>query len=289
MVEGKVALIAGATRGIGFAVVKALANAWTPDDIVYLTARKPEDGARVVASLREAIGPQAARVDWLQLDLADPDGCPRIARTLAERHSGVDVALMNGGFSPTAGAPASLEARAMIESNNHGALRFLDAFAPVLRDNARLVVTSSGFGLLKNLPENLRPLFDTRTRSPAQIEEAMNQYVAAAEGDRLVAEGWPAWVNTPSKIGQVAVTRAFARAYAENPRRKAGVLIDALCPGLTLTEATAPFMDTVFKGRAAQTPDEAAAHVVWLLTLPPGTTEPYGELVQQRKVLPYGD
>ena len=48
-------------------------------------------------------------------------------------------------------------------------------------------------------------------------------------------------------------------------------------------------MDTVFKGRAVQTPDEAAAHVAWLLTLPAGTTAPYGELVQQRRVLPFGD
>lgn len=48
-------------------------------------------------------------------------------------------------------------------------------------------------------------------------------------------------------------------------------------------------MDTVFKGRSAQTPDEAAGDLLWLITLPPGTTAPYGELVQHRKVLPFGD
>lgn len=91
----------------------------------------------------------------------------------------------------------------------------LRAFAPILRDNARLVVTSSGFGLLKNLPENLRPRFDTRRNASAEIDRAMDDYVAApAEHGRLEAEGWPAWVNTPSKIGQVAVARAFAREYA---------------------------------------------------------------------------
>ena len=36
----------------------------------------------------------------------------------------------------------------------------------------------------------------------------------------------------------------------------------------------------------ALSPGEAAAGVLWLATLPAGTREPYGELVQHRKVLP---
>jgi hypothetical protein len=37
----------------------------------------------------------------------------------------------------------------------------------------------------------------------------------------------------------------------------------------------------------ALSPDDAATDVLWLATLPPGTREPYGELVQHRKVLPF--
>jgi NAD(P)-dependent dehydrogenase (short-subunit alcohol dehydrogenase family) len=37
----RVAVIAGGTRGIGLALVAALARAWAPPDVVYLTARKP--------------------------------------------------------------------------------------------------------------------------------------------------------------------------------------------------------------------------------------------------------
>lgn len=103
MASGKVALIAGGTRGIGLAVVAAMARTWAPDDIVYLTARKPADGERATSAARAAAGERCAKFDWLNLDLANPSGCADVARTLAARHGGVDVALMNGAYAPRAG------------------------------------------------------------------------------------------------------------------------------------------------------------------------------------------
>lgn len=38
---------------------------------------------------------------------------------------------------------------------------------------------------------------------------------------------------------------------------------------------------------AALSADQAAVDVVWLATLPSGTTAPQGELVQFRKVVPF--
>jgi carbonyl reductase 1 len=37
----------------------------------------------------------------------------------------------------------------------------------------------------------------------------------------------------------------------------------------------------------ARTPDAAAADVIWLATLPQGATEPYGELIQYRRIIPF--
>ena len=283
--SGRTALIAGGTRGIGLALTEAVARHWNAGDTVYLTARKPTDGERTVASIKDG----RAHIAWLPLDLADAEGPRLLATELVSRHGGVDIAIMNGAFAPANDAPPERDARPMIETNNHGALRFLRALTPSLKENARLAVTASGFGLLKHLPEHLRPRFDTRLRSADEIDTAMADYVDAAEHGRVASEGWPAWINIPSKVGQVAVTRAFAKTYAASADAKPGVLINAVCPGLTLTDATVGLMDNVFKGRVAQTPAEAAAHILWLLTLPPETAEPFAELVQQRKVLPFGD
>jgi NAD(P)-dependent dehydrogenase (short-subunit alcohol dehydrogenase family) len=282
---GRVAVIAGATRGIGLALVRALARDRGSADTVYLTARRARDGESAVA----ALAADGLRADWLPFDLADPASPAALAATLRDRHGRIDVAVLNGAYAPRGGVPASQDARPMIEANNHGSLRFLRAMTPLLNANGRLVIVASGFGVLASLPEPLRPQFDTTKQGPDAIGAAMDRYVAAAEAGRAEAEGWPAWVNIPSKVGQVAVMRSFAKEYARDPARTDGVLINAACPGLTLTDATKDFMDTVFKGRPAQTPDEAARDLAWLCTLPPGSEAPYAELVRHRRVLPFGD
>ncbi len=283
--SARVAVVAGSTRGIGLALVKALAAHWTPNDHVYLTARKTDDGIRVL----ETVATSGATVDWLPFDLTDATSPQSLAATLVARHGGIDVSVMNGGFAPAHDAPPERDARPMIQTNNHGSLHYLNAMLPAMRDNGHLVIIASGLGLLKNLPEHLRPRFDTHTQSPEDIDRAMDDDVADAEAGRLDTVGWPAWINIPSKVGQVAVTRAFARRYAERADRKPGLLINAACPGLTLTDATASLMDNVFRGRSAQTPEQAAEHLLWLVTQPQGAAEPYGELVQTRRVLPFGD
>jgi NAD(P)-dependent dehydrogenase (short-subunit alcohol dehydrogenase family) len=284
MMANRVAVVAGSTRGIGFALVRALASVWTTADTIYLTARRAADGEAAVARL----GSEGLHVRWLPFDLTDPASAAALA-AVRQRHGGLDVAVLNGAYAPRADLPAAAEARAMIAANNHGSLRFLRALAPLLRDHARLVIVASAFGTLESLPASLRRRFDTTAQGPDAIEATMDAYVAAAEAGAAESEGWPAWVNIPSKVGQVAVTRAFARQYAGDPARPDGVLFNAACPGLTLTDATRDLMDTVFRGRPAQTPDEAARDLLWLITLPAGTSAPYGELVQHRLVIPFGD
>jgi hypothetical protein len=62
------------------------------------------------------------------------------------------------------------------------------------------------------------------------------------------------------------------------------VLVGSACPWLADTGASRPW----FAGMSgALSPDDAAADLLWLAALPPGTREPYGELVQHRKVLPF--
>jgi len=281
----KIAIVLGGTRGIGRALATSLAIAWPAQGAVYLTARRPVDGAQTVEALKAA----GADVDYLLFDLADPPAAARLADTLRTRHGGVDIVVQNGAYMARAGVPAAADARPMIAANSHGTLRVLRAFLPILRENGRMIVVASSFGVLQSLPEHLRARFLTTRGDPDAINRAMDAYVAAVEAGTAADEGWPEWVNIASKVGQVAVTRAFARQAKQAGALPRGVLINAANPGLTLTDATRDFMGAVFARADAQTPAEAARDLHWLATLPDGTAEPFGELVGSRQVIPFGD
>jgi 3-oxoacyl-[acyl-carrier protein] reductase len=87
--DGKVALVTGASRGIGEAIAETLAR----------------DGAHVVALDVPPLGEDLARVanrlhgSALQMDITDPGAPAAIARHFAERHGGVDVVVHNAGVT----------------------------------------------------------------------------------------------------------------------------------------------------------------------------------------------
>ena len=283
--NAKVGIVLGATRGIGLALAEALARHWGDDGVVYLTARDDESGRSAAA----ALAARGVRASHLLFDLADPEAAPRVANQVRHRHGGVDVVVQNGAYMPRAGVPAVDDARPMIDANSHGTLRVLQAFLPVLREQARLVVVASSLGVLGKLPPSLRPRFQAARSDPAAVNRIMDDYVAAVEAGNAQAEGWPDWVNIPSKVGQVALVRAFARWAQTAGALPDGVLVNAANPGVTLTDATRDFMGTVFKPEDAQTPEQAARSLLWLATLPAGTAAPQGELVEHRRVIAFGD
>lgn len=278
----RVAIITGANRGIGLALTRGLCRQWGDEDAVYLTARDPERGRAAMETLQaEGLKPR-----FHPLDIADPASIEALATHLRAQHGGIDLLIQNAAYAPLPGVPGSKQVRLMIHTNNHGTTRMLEAMRPLLRPGARVLVMASGFGTLTQLSSNLRARFDTDRMTMREIDAVMDDYVRAVEQDTAQDEGWPEWINIPSKIGQVATTRIFARELAADPAAPRDVLVNAVCPGWTVTEAARPYLEQM-PHLEAGTPDESAVDVLWLATLPAGTSAPYGELLQRRRVIPF--
>jgi carbonyl reductase 1 len=274
-----VALVTGANQGLGRALVSGLCRQFGGEGTVYLAARNAERGQEAVSELRR----QGLRAELLVLDVRDAGQVAASADLLRERHGGLDVVLSNAAARRTPDRPDTETVRDFIDTNNHGTYRMITAFWPLLRDNGRLIVVASAFGSLRFLPEQLHGLFDTETESLEDNEAVMDAYAALVESGKAADEGWPASTNVASKIGQVASVRIAARLHRDEARAR-GILINAACPGLIDTDASRPWFQDMSQ---AQSPDDAAVDVLWLATLPAGTAEPYGELVQHRKILPF--
>ncbi|ALS59109.1 MULTISPECIES: SDR family oxidoreductase [Pandoraea] len=146
---GRVALVTGATKGIGQEVARSLAEAGMT---VVVGARDEARGEEVVAPLRKA-GFQA---ETLVIDLLKPETLHAAAYRIGRYHGRLDVLVNNAGITdPRDDTPerASIEAvERVFATNFFGTLRVTQAMLPWLSrsDAARIVNVSSGLGSLAN-------------------------------------------------------------------------------------------------------------------------------------------
>jgi NAD(P)-dependent dehydrogenase (short-subunit alcohol dehydrogenase family) len=276
----KIALVTGANQGLGYAMVARLCQELPPGSTVYLGARDPERGEAAVARLRE----QGLQPSLARLDVTDDASVEALAETVARRHGGIDIVLSNAAARIVKDLPQAVQVRTFINTNNHGTYRMIRAFGHLLRDGGRFLVVASAFGSLSKLDPRLHHRFDPATRSLEDIERVMDEYVELVERDEAEAHHWPAWINIPSKIAQVASMKIHARQrQAEAAQR--GLTIAALCPGLVDTDASRPWFDDM---SSAQSPADAAKNVLWICTQPAESARVvYGELVQHRRIIPW--
>jgi len=151
-IEGAVALVTGANRGIGRALTEALLTRGVKK--VYATARNPE----ALRSLRDE------RLVLLRLDVTDVDQI----RAAGEAASDVEIVFNNAGVSLARGIadPTVLDqARREMEVNYFGPLQLLHFLAPTLARNGGGAVINIGSAAgLTNVP-----FFPTYSASKAAL------------------------------------------------------------------------------------------------------------------------
>ena len=126
-IEGKVALVTGANRGLGRAFVQQLLAAGASK--VYAAARDP---ASIDLSSALAEPSLVSRVVPVKLDVTNPEEVSAAAKTCAD----VDLVINNAGIlrgAPIASFGSVHELRAEMDTNYFGTLAVSNAFAPVLK------------------------------------------------------------------------------------------------------------------------------------------------------------
>lgn len=269
----RTALVTGANQGLGYALARGLASRLAPEDLVLLTGR---DAGRVAAAAARLADDPAtrSRVEGRVLDVSDAAAVARFAEDLGA----VDLVLSNAVGPLDPGRPQSEQADVFLDVANRGTHAVLRSFGPILRPGGRLIVVASSLGALGHLPEALRPRFDGVSLD--DVEKAVEDWRSAIHAGTAREQGWPEWINVPSKVAQVAAVRAVATQRRDQDLAD-GTLVAAVCPGLIDTRASRPWFSDFSQ---AQSPDQAARAVLDLVfaDLDPST---YGELVRFGQVL----
>jgi NAD(P)-dependent dehydrogenase (short-subunit alcohol dehydrogenase family) len=140
--DGKVAVVTGASSGLGVAFARGLAEAGAD---VALGARRV-DRLKDTAALVEATGRRALTV---ATDVADPDSCTNLVALAMEEFGRVDILVNNAGVGTA--APATREApddfRRVIDVNLNGCYWMAQACGRVMQPGSSIVNISSILGL----------------------------------------------------------------------------------------------------------------------------------------------
>jgi NAD(P)-dependent dehydrogenase (short-subunit alcohol dehydrogenase family) len=275
--DPRIAVVTGATQGLGLALVAGLAARMNRNDVVYLTGRAPKRLAEAAAG--QSAGGAQVRTELL--DVSDAANVDRVAAMLSERHGGVDIVFSNAyRRTQPSDAPADVVAD-YVETNNLGTTRVLRAFGPLLRDRARMIVVASTMGTLHYLAPVLHDRFDG-LGSLDDVDDTVCRWRDAVLDGSALAEAWPAFINIPSKVAQVAAVRTMASTRRDHDRRH-GILLAAVCPGMIDTAGSRAWFDM----RGAQSPAQAARPLLDLVLDPGPKPELYGELIRFGRRLPW--
>ncbi len=142
--EGRVALVTGASRGIGFSVALALASAGAH---VIATARTQSG----LEDLDDAIRKQGGSATLVPMDMASADGIEKLAEAVQQRWGKLDILVVNAGvlgmLTPAAQIPAKVW-NEVLAVNLLAPARLIRAFEALLKasDAGRAVFTTSGIG-----------------------------------------------------------------------------------------------------------------------------------------------
>lgn len=140
--DGRVAVVTGASSGLGVAFAQGLAEAGA--DLV-LAARRVDRLAET-ARLVEAAGRRALVVE---ADVADPDACTRVVALAVEELGRVDVLVNNAGIGTA--VPATRETpeqfRQVIDVNLNGCYWMAQACGRVMQPGSSIINISSVLGL----------------------------------------------------------------------------------------------------------------------------------------------
>src|SRR5436853_4922691 len=133
----RVALVTGASSGIGEAAARALVRSGFA---VYGTSR------------RAAPGEKRGGVVFLPLDVTDDESVANAVREVLDRSGRIDVLVNNAGLGVSGAAEESSveQARALFETNLFGSIRMTRAVLPQMREqhSGRIINVSSILGFV---------------------------------------------------------------------------------------------------------------------------------------------
>jgi carbonyl reductase 1 len=290
--------VTGGNKGIGLAIVKALA-ASDPDMHVVLASRSKERGQAALAGLRKVTKGNDERIRITctfqnvcvkVLDLDDDASVEAFALSLEAEFTAIDVLVNNAGTKyprddPT---PFAQQAALTMRTNFFQTAKLTDRLLPMLRCSragARVinVASQSGIKALGGCSPEVRARLTNPALTRAELfAQSMRAFVDAATDNpgevdadgggggkaRVEAAGFAGSCYGMSKLGLVCFTKILARELGgggTKNRSKDEMNKGELPPGVFVACCCPGYCNTDMSGhRGPRSPEKGAETPVWL-------------------------
>ncbi|MEQ8412529.1 MAG: SDR family NAD(P)-dependent oxidoreductase [Erythrobacter sp.] len=170
---GKTALVTGASRGIGAATAKALAEAGAH---VILVARR----VKALEEVEDAIHALGGTSTIAPLDLTEADSVSRLASAIGGRWDTMDILVLSAAYMPDLTPLSQVDPKQFnqaLMTNLVATQALLAAFDPLLRkaEGARVI------GLTSSVGKDPRPFWGAYASTKAAFDNLIETYGAEVE------------------------------------------------------------------------------------------------------------
>jgi len=230
----KIAVVSGASRGIGYTTTQELYRRLGGRSYVYGTSRGSSE--QLTSLIRLGLGDEAGgTLEFKHMEVTDIVSVVALRNFIFNQHGQIDILVNNAAvyFYPSHDPTEHYcQVQRTMDINYWGLKNVCNAFLPMLSDTARIVNLSSHLGHLHLIPgSHIKERLADPHLTEKELDEMMLSYTRASTEfhEESEAGGWPRCAYTVSKVAVNAYTRILQRHLEEKGR--GDIVVNCIHPG----------------------------------------------------------